>query len=213
MTESAPQPTSEYKFDLSGGRLCLDFANTVGGKRATSPIEHLHRYADLLSWGRQVGIMGEECIQQLLSESERHPKLAAAVLEHSKELRDAIFRIFLAVVRAERPAKTDLELLNQELSKALSHQRLVKAKGKWVLGWGDQQQMDSILWPVAKSAAEVLTSEEASRLRVCEANLSQECDWLFIDETRNCSRRWCSMKDCGNRAKARRHYQRQRKSR
>jgi predicted RNA-binding Zn ribbon-like protein len=157
--------------------------------------------------------MGEECIQQLLSESERHPKLAAAVLEHSKELRDAIFRIFLAVVRAERPAKTDLELLNQELSKALSHQRLVKAKGKWVLGWGDQQQMDSILWPVAKSAAEVLTSEEASRLRVCEANLSQECDWLFIDETRNCSRRWCSMKDCGNRAKARRHYQRQRKSR
>jgi len=212
MTEAAAQPTSEWKFDLTGGRLCLNFVNTVSGKRPVSPNEHLHRFADLVAFGRQSGTVDEQRARRLLNEGERHPKLAAAVLQRSLELRETIYRVLLATARGERPAEEDVEQLNQELSRALCHQRLVKARDGWVLDWLDQNAMDSILWPVAKSAAEVLTSE-ADRVRVCEAILSDECYWLFIDETRNSSRRWCSMESCGNRAKARRHYHRQKKSR
>ncbi len=213
MTEATQQPATGWIFDLSGGRLCLDFANTVGGKRGTSPKERLNSYAELVSWSQQVGVASEARARHLLAEGERHPKLARTVLEHAKELREAIYRIYLAVVRRERPENGDLELLNRELSKALAKQQLVREKNEWVLGWADANAMDSMLWPVAKSAAELLTSEEAGRIRVCEGILAEECDWLFIDETRNGSRRWCSMSDCGNRAKARRHYQRQKKGR
>src|SRR5258708_21717296 len=133
MTEAAPQPTTEWKFDLTGGRLCLNFANTVSGKRPVSPSEHLHRYADLVSFGRQSGIVDEQRARRLLSEGERHPKLAAAVLQRSLELRETIYRVFLATAREERPAEEDVEQLNRGLSKALCHQRLVKARDGWVL--------------------------------------------------------------------------------
>jgi predicted RNA-binding Zn ribbon-like protein len=78
------------------------------------------------------------------------------------------------------------------------------------LGWADEDLLDSVLWPVVQATVELLTSPDAERVRICEAVLAKECDWLFLDLSRNHSRRWCSMKDCGNRAKARRHYQRKR---
>ncbi|HME91207.1 MAG TPA: ABATE domain-containing protein [Myxococcaceae bacterium] len=209
MTSSVPTP--ESVFDLSGGRLCLDFANTQGG-RVTEPIERLKSYADLVSWSRQAGTVSASAARRLLEESSRHPKRAAAVLERARELREAIYRIWVAEIRGEQAAAADLELLNSLLGKALSQQRLVREEHRYALGWRDDDALESILWPVAKSAAELLTSEEARLVRQCEAFASNDCAWLFIDETRNRSRRWCSMASCGNRAKARRHYHRARLS-
>src|SRR5262249_31143101 len=209
---AVPQTTSDWKFDLDAGRLCLDFVNTVSDDRPVSPKEHLHRYADLVAFALQSGIVDRERARRLLAESERHPKLAASVFERSKEFREAIYRVFLAIAQGERPPAEDVELLNRELAHALCHQQLAKHGDGWLLDWRDGDAMDSILWTLSKSAAEVLTSE-ADRVRVCEAIQSGECYWLFIDETRNSSRRWCSMKSCGNRAKARRHYHRQKKRR
>src|SRR5215831_16728549 len=205
--ESAPEPA----FDLSGGRLCLDFANTLGDKRVTQPREGLNTYADLVSWSRQAGIVSASSARRLLEEGSRHPRRAAAVLERARQLREAIYRIWAGEVRREDPALADLGLLNSVVAEALTHQRLVREGDRYALGWDDGQALESILWPVAKSAAELLTSEEGKLVRQCEGFAATECAWLFIDETRNRSRRWCSMTSCGNRAKARRHYQRSRK--
>ena len=71
--------------------------------------------------------------------------------------------------------------------------------------WKSQNPVDSILWPIAQSAADLLTSPDLAAVRMCEA---PDCAWLFLDQSRNRSRRWCDMKVCGNRQKARRHYQR-----
>jgi predicted RNA-binding Zn ribbon-like protein len=57
------------------------------------------------------------------------------------------------------------------------------------------------LWILARSAADLLTSEQHAYVRQCA---SEECTWLFIDRSKNHSRRWCDMGDCGNREKARR---------
>ncbi len=204
------QPTSDWVFDLSGGRLCLDFANTLSA-RVTQPLERLNRYADLVSWGRQTGVISAPRARRLLEQSSKHPKGGAAVLERARALREAIYRIWVAWIQKQRPAGGDLGLLNSLLAEALSHQRVVREGDRYSLTWSDEDALESILWPVAKSTAELLTSEEADRIRQCEAISLTECAWLFIDETRNRSRRWCSMESCGNRAKARRHYERQRK--
>lgn len=204
-SESPP----EFVFDFDGGRLCLDFANTLDG-RASEPRERLNIYADLVSWARQAGTVSPSAARRLLEEASRHPRRSASVLEQARELREAIYRIWGAEAHQQQASVADLELLNSVLARALSHQRVVREGNRYALDWGAGDALESILWPVAKSAAELLTSDEAKLVRQCEAYETKECAWLFIDETRNRSKRWCSMASCGNRAKARRHYHRAR---
>jgi predicted RNA-binding Zn ribbon-like protein len=194
-----------------GGRLSLDFTNTVSGKRLVAPVERLNAYADLVSWGRQVGALDSAQARRLLAEAERDPGAAARALAEAITFREALFRAFRAVAENGAPAAEDLDSLNRVLSRARVRERLVCRGGRCALGWpADDASLDRMLWPVACSAVEVLTSAEVSRVRICEATTTDGCGWLFLDETRNRSRRWCSMKDCGNRAKARRHYRRRR---
>ena len=69
--------------------------------------------------------------------------------------------------------------------------------------------MEWVLWPIVQSAADLLTTESLDRVRLCKA---EDCGCLFVDASKNRSRRWCAMSDCGNRAKVRRHRQRLRES-
>jgi predicted RNA-binding Zn ribbon-like protein len=209
MTATAKAPEG-FIFDLPGGKLCLDFANTVSGTRA-APVERLSEYGDLISWSLQVGIIDHAQANQLRARAHDHPKNAASALQRARELREAIFRVFAAAVHGADADNADLDLLNQHLSRSFSHLRLEKQTNGLALSWADTEALDYVLWPVAKSAADILTSSELERVHMCGAN--ESCDWLFFDETRNRSRRWCSMKDCGNRAKARRHYERLKQSR
>ncbi len=202
---------NSWAFELMGGRLSLDFTNTVSGMRVVAPVERLNAYADLVSWGRQVGALDAAQARRLLAEAERDPGAAARALAEAITFREALFRAFRAVAENGAPAAEDLDSLNRVLSRARARERLTCRDGRCVLGWpADDASLDRMLWPVARSAAEVLTSAEVSRVRICEATATDGCGWLFLDETRNRSRRWCSMKDCGNRAKARRHYRRRR---
>jgi len=202
-----------FVFELTGGRLCLDFANTVSGSRGREPVERLTSYADLVSWGHQTGIVSAPRARHLLEQNARHPKKGALVLERARIFREAIYRIWVAETRGEHPANEDLALLNSALAEVFRHQKILKQGDRFILAWDDEDALESVLWPVVKSAADLLTGDEARRVRQCEAFSTTECNWLFIDETKNRSRRWCSMADCGNRAKARRHYRRKRQDR
>jgi predicted RNA-binding Zn ribbon-like protein len=205
MTEDKAQVSA---FGWIGGSLCLDFANTVGSRSSPSPNERLHRYADLVVWSRQADLVTERQAHQLLREAERHPVQAARVLERATALREASHRIFSAIAAGRPPNEEDLNLLNAALAQALGHLRIVSTSHGFQWAWaGGETQLERLLWPVAHSVAELITSEELSLVREC-ANAN--CGWLFIDRSRNHSRRWCDMSDCGNRAKARRHYQRTR---
>jgi len=106
----------------------------------------------------------------------------------------------------KKPKADDIEIFNAELSMAMARfQITVEAED---LGWnwtGSGEETDRMLWPVVHDAVRLLTSSKRSRVRKC---MDDRCGWLFLDTSRNRSRRWCSMKDCGNRAKARRHYRR-----
>ncbi|HEX9989618.1 MAG TPA: ABATE domain-containing protein [Chloroflexia bacterium] len=197
-----------YTFDFSGGELCLDFANTVSSHPEVQMQEHVTSYSRLVSWGRQAGVLSEGEEAHLGDEAERRPEEAASVLKRAIALREAIYHIFSGVVKGERASQSDVAVLNEELSNGLSHARLTQRKDGFEWGWeAEEDALDRVLWVVARSAADLLTSDKLQRVTECA---SERCGWLFMDLSRNHSRRWCDMNECGNRAKARRHYERTR---
>ena len=186
----------EYQFDLSGGSPSLDLANTLGGKHRLE--ERLHNYDDLVAFARQDGLVPDELAARLRSEAAARPAEAEAVLSRARALREALFRLFAEQDLAALP------VLNRELAIAMAQARL-DDRLEWA--WAHEERLDRPLWPIARQAAELLVSEEKARIHECAAD---DCRWLFVDTSKNKSRRWCDMKSCGNRAKVRSFYERRR---
>jgi len=204
----ASTETSANNFKLIGGWLCLDFANTVDCRNSDHPREWFTKYSDLVSWSRHAGILTESETSDLIRKAELRPADAKAVLDRAIILRETLYRIFSTVANHHLLRLADITTLNTELSKAMAQMRLVPMADSrsWNYTFKDNA-LDRILWLVVRSAADLLTSDKLDR--ICECS-EENCGWLFLDMSRNRSRRWCDMKDCGNRAKARRHYQRER---
>lgn len=193
-------------FDLSGGCLCLDLANTLGDRPGEGVAERLGHYSDLIAWGRQTELLQEGEAGELERRSARRPAAAAAALGRAIELREAIYRIFSAAAAGRSSPPADLTALNGILPQALAQLRLEPAAAGYRWGWRDEgEAFERILWQVVRSAAELLTSADLGKVRECA---SPTCGCLFLDRSRNRSRRWCDMKTCGNRSKVRRHYRR-----
>ena len=194
--------------NLIGGRECLDFANTVGGNRHIYQREYLNSYADLVVWSRLAGLVTYSEAQHLMAKATRRPAEADYVFERAILLREAIYRIFSAITAGGSPETADLAILNGALTEALARLQITLTEDGFTWTWRKEPKaLDPMLWPVVRSAGELLTSEDLHRIRECAGDT---CSWLFIDTSRNHSRRWCDMKDCGNRAKAKRHYERSR---
>jgi len=197
-------------FDLSAGALCLDFANTVRNRGREDETDRLADYRLLLAWAEQAGLLDSGRADALKRQAARRPRAAAAALKRAVTLRDALFGVFSAVAAGREPHAMDFQPFNDFLVRAVPHLRLAHTSGGARWTWsGDEENLDGFLWPVAWSAAELLTSCDLGR--VCECG-AEDCRWLFIDTSRNRSRRWCDMKTCGNRVKARRHYRKSRKA-
>jgi predicted RNA-binding Zn ribbon-like protein len=208
------------KFKLIGGGPSLDFVNTVGGwggnplKKGPRDYgdavisEKLDGYTDLLAWSRRMGLLTDNEARRLLRLARQKPQAAEAVLKRALKLRAAVYRLFKSVVENWRPDAHDVQRLSEELCVARNHEKLIYAEDEFSWGWdaGDAA-LDRMLWPLALSAAGLLTSGDLSRIRQCGGD---NCGWLFLDTSRNRSRHWCAMNDCGNRAKVRRFRQRQR---
>ena len=188
-------------FDLSGGKLCLDFANTVDNRPTERAKERLETYADLAAWSRQSGVLSLREERTLAARARRAPGEARKVLERARSLREALFAIFS---RREPSALGDLKRVLPWV-----YRRPVLRSGRnYELAWQDDPKaLDRMLGPVVRSAVDLLTSKELDRVRVCGA---ETCDWLFLDESRSGTQKWCDMSVCGNRAKARRFYRRKR---
>jgi len=189
-------------FKFLGGHPALDFINTVGGRthttvnRYTVDRERLESVDDLYTWATEAG----------MAVKARAPK---AMLERAIAFREALYRLFKAVAEQRRPDPKDVELLNRELALARAHEKLTFTSGAAAVTWDDRDSPELPLRIVARSAVELLTSPQVSRVRICGG---ESCGWLFLDTSRNRSRQWCDMSDCGNVAKVRRFREKQRES-
>lgn len=201
-------PRADHDVEFVGGSLALDFANTLGGMHTAPSHEHLVEYGDLVEFGRLAGSLSPAQARRLLDEAARQPARAAAVLRRATALREAIWRAFDAIAKNERADPSDLATIHEHELVALGHARLQQTGPGVSYAWSDDLLLDRPVWAIARSAGELLRSDnDLERVRECG---SATCEWLFIDRSRNHSRRWCDMNDCGNVAKVRRFRQRQR---
>lgn len=206
------------KFKLVGGAASLDFVNTVSGRtrrpdkksgRDYADFYHtdkLDTYADLLTWSLKAELIDEKETKRLLQIAEREPLETEKVFKRALILRESIYRLFKSVVEGWQPETGDLERLNRELATARKHQKFSASKSGFGFEWIDRENaLDSMLWQICESAVEMLSTGDLTRIRQCG---NDTCNWLFLDTSRNRSRQWCDMRDCGNLAKVRRFRQR-----
>jgi predicted RNA-binding Zn ribbon-like protein len=199
-------PRADHDFEFVGGSVALDFANTLGGMHTAPTHEHLIDYADLVAFGRSAGTISPSQGRRLIDEAERQSARAAAALRRAISLREAIWRVFDAFAKSGRADAADFATIQEEELAALKHGRFAQSGPDVAYQWSDELTLDRPLWDIARAAAELLRSKgDLARVRECG---SETCEWLFIDKSRNHSRRWCDMNDCGNRAKVRRFRQR-----
>jgi predicted RNA-binding Zn ribbon-like protein len=190
---------------LIGGALCLDFANTLVGHGVVPRCDYLMNYRDLVLWSRHTYLLTPSEAKSLIREAPRHPSKSVATFKKAITLRELIYRIFSAVAQNIHPNQDDLDQLNAARLESLQHSCVVQARQRFSIGWTDPMALDRMLWPIAISATELLTSIEFNHVKQCAG---ERCDWLFLDNSRNHLRRWCTMDECGNRAKMRRRYER-----
>ena len=207
----------ERRFRLRGGIPCLDFVNTFAWGLTDRPVEYLGSYEDLLAWGRQAGLLAPDETEVLSGWAATDPEEARETLSRAVALREAVHRVFSAAIAGEPRDEGALSTLNRELSEALSRLRVAPAAGDaYVWAWdrggeedGGGPPLARPLWPVARSAAERLTSAKLGRVKVCGG---EGCGWMFLDESRNASRKWCESRDCGNRERVRQYLARKKRT-
>jgi predicted RNA-binding Zn ribbon-like protein len=198
------------RFELTAGVLCLDFVNTLDDRPSDEPTELLAEFPDMVRFAEDAGVLTSRQADHVAQRADARPDDARQALSSAIELREAMHDIFWAIVQRRKVPQAALTTLNKFVREAGGHSVLVQTNGHFVLQFEDQANpepaFDSILWPIVRSATELLVSDHLPFVRACS---SKTCQWLFVDTSKSHRRRWCNMRLCGNRAKVSRFYARQ----
>ena len=223
MTETKLERRRPPKFELIAGNVCLDFINTLDDRTSAQPKELLANYYELARFGEDTGILTPEQLDYFYENVHLMIDDAADALRRAINLREAMYAVFSALLSRQTVPAAAMDTLNAYIQDAALHSRLVQSKkvqskkvqsekvqgevqreGRCEWRFDDMgSALDAMLWPIARAAADLLASSDVALVRACS---SPTCQWFFLDTSKNHHRRWCSMKQCGNRAKVRRFY-------
>jgi len=197
--------------ELVGGRVCLDFINTIDPRESqpvgAQPRDYLQSYGDLALWSGYARLLPTPQVAALLEGASKDPSGAQEVFERAIALREVLYRVFSAAAAGERPAAGDLEALQAAYRSTMAEASLVYSPVGLTWQWPDNDDaLDQMMWPLVRSAIELLAAPSLRRVKVCPG--LGDCGWLFLDTSKSGRRRWCSMESCGSRAKMRRYYAR-----
>jgi predicted RNA-binding Zn ribbon-like protein len=184
--------------------LCLNYANTLSWRGSDKPVEMLHDFADILRWSERCGVVRPTATQRLRRWSRHQEAAAAELFAQAIVIREAMFRIFSAIAVGASIPNRDFVVLSAALANAPGRHQLARSGER--CGWrveAGEPSVARVLAPVLWSAGDLMLHAPSRPIRRCA---NEECLWLFIDQSKNSTRRWCDMNSCGNRAKARRHY-------
>jgi predicted RNA-binding Zn ribbon-like protein len=196
-TSAAPRPAGIRELPIVAGDLALDFANTVDDPEGPERFDHIADHRGLLEWATRVSLLSPAAAEVLHRVATADPDRTDAVVQQAVELRAALNEIFTALL-AGRPADVGWDRLRPFVVAAVQESRLDpdrENRKRW-----DDSQLEYVLWPVSDAAHRLLASPELRRLKQCAG-----CPWLFLDQSKNGSRRWCSMQFCGTQQKVRRY--------
>ena len=190
--------------ELVSGALCLDFVNTINS-RLDPEHDYLMGYSDLAGWANKTGVLSPTQANHLQKQAKHDIAEAENVLKTARTLRDLLYRLFSHAAKGSEPDQKDMQAFIAAYAEAISHGTLVKADDHFRTAWKLEEALGSVLWPIIHSAGELLLSEELGQVKECPG-----CGWLFLDTSKNQTRRWCSMDTCGSRDKMRRYLKKQR---
>lgn len=206
---------AELPFKFVGGDPSLDLINTVDWTEDGLVHERMTDYRRFVEWAAGAGLVAAGNEKSLLRLAKSHPEAAARAHAEVIELRSFLQRLFRSVADG-LPSETLFGEFNRRLVDVLGRLRIAPAEGRGrhgrVADWswsGFDEHLDSVLWQVLRSAADLLTSDESARIRSCDG---PDCGWIYVDRSRNHLRRWCEMETCGTAAKTRRRRERTRRS-
>lgn len=192
---------------LDGGWLCLNFTNTVHDRTNEDPFEYLSTYSHMVDWTVKVEVLSLSEAKQLKSIAKNNPKKAGQALSTIIEARKGLYHLFWAITRDESPDGKTQAAFNELLENAMSQLKIrIEDELEVSHEWKDKTDLIYPLYPIVKSAYDLLTSDQLGRVKECGA-----CGWLFLDQSKNRSRKWCSMENCGSNVKAKRYYHRNKK--
>ncbi len=188
-------------FELIGGHPAIDLVNTLDWRfRENGAEELLASYSDLLRFAEQCELLTAKQVRQIIRVSP--DRTAASALVACRELREAAAEILYAAVDDRTPPGSQIKTLDRLFKEARERQRLTWSSYRLRWEWPASEGGPELpIWILSLSTARLLVSDNMRRLRACE---NPECRWLFLDTSKNHTRRWCDMKICGNRMKARR---------
>ena len=191
--------------------LCLGFANTRYHRGGDAPTETLHAFDDVIAWCGAAGILAKGRARILQRWSRDQPEAAAKAFREAIELRESFYAIFRSLADGETPPASALLALKESLTEAPTRSGVERtASGyAWRVPRAEPSSVPALLAPAIWSACGLLVGPRLPRVRHCA---NESCLWLFIDDSKSGTRRWCSMSACGNRAKAHRHYARQKET-
>jgi len=187
------------KLPFLGGDLSLDFVNTVHNRREEPLRDLLHNYLDLVTWVYYSDAINDSQKNNLIKIGLENQGSADKIFNDAHQLREAFYDFSLNLINQDKASSASIPLINQWLSKAFSNLELAQLNGQFILDWNAENlELESVLWPIIRAFAYLVTSKNISRIKQCD-----NCGYLFLDKSKNKSRRWCSMEICGNRVKAR----------
>jgi predicted RNA-binding Zn ribbon-like protein len=201
--------TTPPSFLFRGGHSALDFLNTVGWRLSDDPLEFLSDYPALVAWAEQAGLIDHRDRLRLLRHADTHPKAADAELRSARRLRELLYGLIAPLAVGRRPATDVLDRFTERVTEAADVRSLVlkNRSPRWTWGTRPYGSLEPVLAQIVWSTAELIESGAIAQVRQCAGD---PCGWLFLDTSNGGRRRWCSMADCGNLAKVRRHRDRQR---
>jgi predicted RNA-binding Zn ribbon-like protein len=188
-------------FKLVGGHLAVDFVNTVGGFEPSLE-ELLPSYSDLVAWAEQAGLLTREHAERLRAVAETEPHPAIAALRAARQLRAHLDAVLRAELASRAPEEGHLEAIREAYLAALARAHFTKHAPygwQWSTSSADPH---SVLWPLAHHIIDLLSSADLTRLKECSTS---NCRWLYLDNTKNHNRRWCTADKCGANARMRRY--------
>lgn len=189
------------KIPFLGGNLSLDFVNTVHNRHEAPLRNLLKNYLDLVTWAHFATAINNSQKERLLQNGRKNQRKANQIYKDSLQLREALYDFIASMINREEVSRVNMQLINQWYSKASSNLELTRLDDCFVLDWNAESlELGSVLWPIIRAFVNLVTSEDRNRIKQCS-----NCGYLFVDNSKNNSRRWCSMEICGNRVKARRH--------
>lgn len=191
---------------LRGGLGCVDFVNSTVSHDPSGTVSSWDAlapgYANALGWLTYIGAVDDDQARTLLRLAGKQPREAATVRRRAVALREALYRVMVAMIAQTPPDPADLAVIDEEEQRAVGMSRLAYTGDRVARVWTTDRELDRPLWPIVTGATELLASPQVARLGQCQA---EGCQQLFLDTSKNRSRRFCSASECGTLTRVRNH--------